>query len=241
MHYYLIIALKVFCLYHIYKNHKPYYWFFVIFLIPIAGALFYIITQVLTSRDVDSIQKEITSIVNPTKKIKDLEKRIEFTDTYANRMDLADAYFEIKAYQNAIVNYKKTLEDKVQNATYTHQQLILCYFELNDFEKVIFHTEEIKNTSEFKGSVSQFYYGLALRELGETEKAEQQLKEIDRPYSNYKERLELAKFYLENDREEEGKSLLEEISNESQYMTKPNRRLFRQTINEVEQILKTFK
>ena len=156
-------------------------------------------------------------------------------------MDLADAYFEIKAYQNAILNYKKTLEDKVQNATYTHQQLILCYFELNDFEKVIFHTEEIKSTSEVKGSVFQFYYGLALRELGETEKAEQQLKEIDRPYSNYKERLELAKFYLENDRSEAGKEILTDISSEAQHMTKQNRRLFRQTINEVEQILKTFK
>lgn len=241
MHYYLFIALQAYCLYHIYKNQKPYYWFFVIFFIPVAGAIVYLITQVFTNGDVDSIQKEITSIVNPTKKIKDFEKKIEFTDTYANRIDLADAYFEIGAYKNAISNYEKTLEDEVQNSDYAHQQLILCYFQLKDFNKVIYFVEKIKGKSDFKGSKQQFCYGLALREKGELEEAEKQLKEIDRPYSNYTERLELAKFYLENDREEEGKSLLEEISNESQYMTKPNRRLFRQTISEVEQILKTFK
>ncbi|WP_299113073.1 hypothetical protein [uncultured Winogradskyella sp.] len=210
-----------------------------IFLIPVAGALFYIITQVLTTRDVNTFQNEITSIVNPTKKIKDLEKKIEFTDTYANRMDLADSYFEIKAYQNAISNYEITLKDKSQNALYAHQQLVLCYFQMNDFDKVISHVKQIKDKPEFKGSKHQFCYGLALREKGDLEAAERELKAIDRPYSNYSERLELAKFYIENNRKEEGKSLLEDISNEAQHMTKPNRRLFRQTINEVEQILKT--
>ncbi|RNC85036.1 MAG: hypothetical protein ED556_10730 [Winogradskyella sp.] len=201
--------------------------------------MFYIITQVLTSRDVDTIQKEITSIVNPTKKIKDLEKKIEFADTYANRLDLADAYFEIQAYQNAIFNYEKTLEDEVQNATYANQKLVQSNFEIEDFEKVIFYAEKIKALPEFKASKEQFCYGLALQSIGEIEKAETELKSIDRPYSNYSERLELAKFYLSHDKTEDGQALLEEISNEAKYMTKQNRRLFRKTITEVEQILKT--
>ncbi|MFD1063295.1 hypothetical protein ACFQ1Q_08545 [Winogradskyella litorisediminis] len=239
LQYYLVIAVKVFCFYHIYKNHKPYYWFFVVLFIPIFGAIFYIITQVLTSRDVNTIKKEITSVVNPTKKIKDLEKKIEFVDTYANRMDLADAYFEIKAYQNAILNYEITLKDKSQNGLYAHQQLVLCYFQINDFEKVISHVNEIKNKPEFKGSKQQFCYGLALREQDDLDAAETQLKAIDRPYSNYSERLELAKFYLDNDSRNKGKEILEDISAEAQHMTKPNRKLFRQTIVEVEQLLKT--
>ena len=98
---------------------------------------------------------------------------------------------------------------------------------------------KIKDKPEFKGSKQQFCYGLALRESGDLEAAEQELKAIDRPYSNYNERLELAKFYLQNDRREAGQEILEDISNEAQHMTKPNRKLFRQTITEVEQLLKT--
>lgn len=239
MHYYLIITLKVFCLYHIYKNHKPYYWFFVVIFIPIAGGVFYIITQVLSGGDVDKIQNELTTIINPTKKVKDLERKIQFADTYQNRIDLADAYFEIKAYKNAIVNYEKTLEDTVQNPEHSIKHLIQCYFEIEDYDKVISYADTIRSLPEFKGSSSQFCYGLALQATGEIEKAEAELRQIDRPYSNYNERLQLAKFYLSHNKTEEGKALLEEIYNESEYMTKTNRRLYRATINEVIQLLKT--
>ncbi|MBT8244306.1 MAG: hypothetical protein HKP48_12135 [Winogradskyella sp.] len=195
MHYYLFIALQAFCIYHIYKNQKSYYWFFIIFFIPLVGAIIYLITHVFTSGDVNKIQNELTSIVNPTKKIKDFEKKIQFSDTYASRVDLADAYFEIGAYQNAISNYEKTLEDEVQNSVYSYQQLILSYFQLKDFDNVLRYVEKIKGKPEFKGSKQQFCYGLALREKGELDLAEIQLKAIDRPYSNYSERLQLAKFY----------------------------------------------
>ncbi|WP_299111992.1 hypothetical protein [uncultured Winogradskyella sp.] len=239
MHYYLIIALQAYCIYHAYKNHKPYYWFFLIFFIPVLGSLIYIITQVYNKSDADKIQSELTSIINPTKKIKDLEKKLEFSDTYSNRIELADAYLSNGDFPNAILNYKETLKDTAQNNLYAHQQLILCYFQLKDFVGVLDSSELIKTKSEFKGSKQQFCYGLALKELGELEKAESELKQIDRPYSNYTERLELAKFYIENNRTTEGKELLSEISTESQHMTKPNRRIYRTTIAEVERLLKT--
>jgi len=239
MHYYLVIALQVFCLYHIYKNRKPYYWYFLIFFIPVIGPLIYFIINIYNRRDAEKIQHEITSIINPTKKIKDLEKKLQFSDTYTNRIELADAYVDNKDIPNAITNYKKTLEDIDQNDLYARQQLILCYFQLEDYIGVVEHAEKIKDKSDFKGSKQQFCYGLALKTLGKLEKAEEQLKEIDRPYSNYEERLELAKFYLENGRNSEGVELLEEISSESQHMTKPNRRIYRSTIVEVERLLKS--
>jgi len=239
MQYYLIVALQAFCIYHAYKNHKPYYWYFLIFFIPVIGSLIYIITQVYNRSDADKIQNEITSIINPTKKITDLEKKIEFSDTYTNRIELADAYVHNNDIPNAIVNYKKTLDDIDQNDLYARQQLVLCYFQLKDYFGVLEHAEAIKGKSEFKGSKQQFCYGLALKELGKAEQAEVQLKQIDRPYCNYGERLELAKFYLENNRSEEAKDLLNEIYAESQYMTKPNRKIYSTTIIEVEKLLKS--
>ena len=239
MHYYLIVALQAFCIYHVYKNQKPYYWYFLILFVPVLGSLIYIITQVYNKNDAEKIQSELTSIINPTKKIKDLEKKIEFSDTYSNRIELADAYVQNNDMSNAIVNYKKTLKDIDQNNLYAHQRLVLCYFQLKDYIGVVEHAELIKDKSEFKASKQQFCYGLALKELGKLEEAETQLKQIDRPYSNYDERLQLAKFYIENGKAIEGKELLEEISSESQHMTKPNRRTYNATIVEVERLLKT--
>ena len=238
MYFYLIVALQSYCIYHAYKNRKPYYWYFLVFFIPVFGSLIYIITQVYNRNDTEKIQGEITSIINPTGKIKDLEKRLEFSDTYTNRIELADAYVQNMDMPNAILNYKKTLEDTVQDAMYSQQQLVLCYFQLKDYLGVIEHAEVIKDKSEFKGSKQQFCYGLALKELDKLEEAEVQLKQIDRPYSNYAERLELAKLYLETDRRTEGEDLLNEIYSESQNFTKTNKSLYRATIAEVEKLLK---
>ncbi|WP_299129903.1 hypothetical protein [uncultured Winogradskyella sp.] len=237
--YYLIIAVQGYCLYHIYKNNKPYYWYFIVFVIPVIGPIIYFITNIYSKRDADKIQNEITSIINPTKKIRDLEKTLEFSDSYTNRIALADAYVENGDMPNAIVNYKYTLKDSDQNDLYTRQQLILCYFQLKDYKGVIEHAETISYRSEFLGSKQQFCYGLALKELGKLDQAEIQLKQIDRPYSNYNERLELAKFYLENQRQSEGIELLKEILSESQHMTKHNRRVYRDTIKEVERLIKS--
>jgi hypothetical protein len=210
-----------------------------VFFIPIIGPIIYFITNIYNRRDAEKIQSEITSIINPTKKIRDLEKKIEFSDSYANRIQLADAYVENGDMPNAMVNYKHTLKDLDHNDLYARPRLTLCYFQLEDYVGVEEHAEKIKDKLEFKGSKQQFCYGLALKELGKVEEAEIQLKQIDRPYSNYAERLELAKFYLENNRTSDGAELLQEISNESQHMTKPNRRLYRSTINDVERLLKT--
>ncbi|WP_179343962.1 hypothetical protein [Winogradskyella ursingii] len=192
---------------------------------------------VFNKQDKDKVQDSITNAVNPTKKTRDLEKQLEFSDTYANRIALADSYYQNKNFVSAISNYKKSLEDTVQDDFYAQQQLVLSYYQLHNYEKTIEHAEKIQQKPEFKGSKQQFCYGMALKEVGETEKAEFQLKQIDRPYSNYSERLELAKLYLETDRINVGKTLLDEISAESKNMTEPNRRIYRNTILEVERLL----
>ena len=238
MYFYFIVALQAYCIYHAYKNRKPYYWYFLVFFLPVLGSLIYIITQVYNQKDAEKIQSELTSIINPTGKLKDLEGKLEFSDTYSNRIELADAYTQHMDMPNAILNFKKTLEDTVQDDLYARQQLVLCYFQLKAYSEVIEQAEIIKDKLEFIGSKQQFCYGLALKEQNRLEEAEIQLKQIDRPYSNYAERLELAKLYLETDRQTEGEDLLNEIYSESQNMTKTNKSLYRATIAEVEKLLK---
>ncbi len=204
---------------------------------PLIGCVIYLITQVYNKRDAEKITNEITHIINPTKKIKDLEKQLEFSESYQNRVNLADAYLENKDYKNAIPYYLDSIEGNKQNDFYVIKQLIECYFNLEDCEKVISYTEKIKDHPEFKKSRSQFLYGLALEKVGKIEEAETNLKEIDIRYSFYEERLILAKFLLSRSKKEEAKDILEEIKTESQYMTKPNKRIYRLTIQEVEKLL----
>lgn len=239
MYYYFIIALQAYCIYHLFKNRNPYYWVFVILFLPLIGCAIYLITQVYNKRDAEKIQDNLVSIIHPTKKIKDLESKLKFSETYQNRVNLADAFLENKEYLKAIPHYLDALEDNLQNGSYVIKQLIECYFNVGDFDKVILYAERIKHSSEFLKVRSQFLYGLALEKMGKIEEAEINLKEIDVRYSFYEERFVLAKFLLSRNKTEEAKAILDEIYLESQNMTKQNQRIYRHTISEVEKLKNT--
>jgi len=239
MLYYLTIALQVFCVYHMYKHKNSYYWIFLIIFLPVVGCLVYLITQVYSKRDVDRFQEDFTTIINPTKKVKDLERTLEFSETFQNRVNLADAYLEIKDYNNAITQYKNAIVKDFNNNKYVIFQLIQCYYRVEDYDKVVFYAEKVKHLTEFKGSKAQFFFGMSLAELGQIDLAEIQLKAINQRYSNYDERLALAQFLVDKNKTTEAKELLEEIYNESLHMTSSNKRKYRSTIKQVEHLLKT--
>lgn len=239
MHYYLIIALQAYCIYHWYTNKNDYYWVFLIIFLPVIGCIIYLITQVYNKRDVNKIQEELTTIINPTKKVRDLERTLEFSETFQNKVNLADAYYEIKDFNNAIKHYENAIADDFHNDKHVIFQLIKSYYFIDDHHKVILYAEKVKTLSEFKGSRPQFFYGLSLNNLGQSKLAEAQLRHIDQRYSNYEERLQLAKFFMDKNKADEAKELLNEIYSESQYMTSVNKRKYRTTIREVEQLLKT--
>lgn len=232
------MALQVYCIYHLIKNRNPYYWIFLILFVPLIGSVIYIFTQVFNKNDVDKLQDELMTIVNPTKKIKDLEAQLQFSETFQNRVNLADAHFEVNDFKNAAAHYKASLKDNFENDFYVIKQLIAAYFELNDYENVLSYSERIKNNPEFKNSVTQFVYGLALDKVGREEEAEVELRKIDKRYSNYNERLILAEFLLQKGMKEDAQEILQEISTESKNMNKDNRRIYRTTINQVEKLLK---
>lgn len=235
--YYLIIALQAYCIYHLIKNRNEYYWIFLIIFLPLVGCLIYLITQVYNKRDAEKVTNEIVTLINPTKKVKDLEKKLEFSETFQNKINLADAYLENKDYQNAIKYYELALDSDYENDFYVIKNLITAYHKDNNYHKVVSYSEKIIEHPEFKKSKAQFYYGLALEKLDRVEEAEIQLRAIDSRYSNYNERLILAKFLIAKNKIEDGKAVLNEISIESQHMTKTNKKLYRNAISEVEKLL----
>ena len=237
MWYYLIIALQGFCIYHAIKNRSPYYWIFIIFFLSFIGCIIYIITQVYNKNDAEKITSEITHIINPTKKIRDLEKQLEFSDSYQNRVNLADAFLENKDYQNAIKHYQEALDGNFQNDFYVIKNMIEAFYHLEDYKNVIKYAAQIKSHQEFTKSRTQFLYGLALEEEGFTGEAEDNLKTIDIRFSFYEERLVYAKFLMKHGRKERAKDILETLVSEGEHMTKPNKKIYNAVITEAQKLL----
>lgn len=236
MYFYFIIAFQAFCIYHLFKNRKSFYWILAIVFLPLVGCLAYLVTQVSTKNNPEKIQDNIKKKINPSHKLKALEQKLDFAETYLNRVNLADAYLEANEYLKAIEHYNIALQDTTQNDFFVNEHLIKAYYNIKDFDQVIFHSEGLKDHKEFEKSEVPFLYGMALAEKGKTEAAETLLKLIDRPYSNYNERVAFAKLLLRNNKIGDAKAILEELHVEMQNMTKMNQRIYKATILEVEKL-----
>lgn len=235
-YYYFVLAIQVFCIYHAYKNRKETFWYFVIFFIPLIGSIFYIFTQVINSGDVEKVSEELNKVINPTKKVKDLEKQLKFANTFQNRVNLADAYMEIGDYENANIHYEAALQGNFKNDYYVIKQMIGAMSRSKQYSEVILLAEKIKDKTEFKNSKTQFIYGLALDKLGRIQEAEENMKTIDQRYSNYEERYILAEFYMTNNKKDKAREVLQEMITESEHMSKDNKRKYRSVMQMTRQL-----
>lgn len=224
MYFYLIVGLQGYCLYHCFTNKNQYFWFFVILFLPAIGSLAYLVVNVFQQRDIEKVQEGITHVINPNKVIEDLEKGLKFSETFENRVALADAYLDAEIFDKAEEHYNASLVGTFKNDFYVNNQLIKALYFSSQFEKVLENSVRIKDSSKFKKSKASFLYALTLEKTGNIEEAERYLSIFDSPYSKYQERLELAKFYIRNGFSTKARILLEEIEKESEGMSKTSLR-----------------
>lgn len=236
MLYYIIIGFQAFCLFHVYKSRNETYWYFVIFLVPVIGSLVYLFMHILSSDNLKGIANSVDSILNPTKKIEELEKKLAFSETYQNLIDLADEHTINKNFDKAIPYYEKALNGNYQNNSHTINKAIKCYFELKKYNLVIENAKKINLDSSFKSSI--YIYAISLEKCNYLEEAENQFKKIDVRYSNYPERLELSKFYIRRNKKVDAKNVLEEILTEINNMIETNQRKYKYIYQESRKLLK---
>ena len=226
-----LIALQVYCVYHAYKNGKEPFWYFLILFLPAIGCLVYIVTQVFKKRTIEKAQDTVTGILNPTKKITDLKKALAFAKTHENQVALADAYLEINDYDNAIPLYNDALHGLFKEDTYVLKQLLIAHYKNKNYPEAVAIGKRIETQTDFIKSNGFIYYAMALAKNNNKAAAKTIFEMIDKPFSNYKERLVYAKYLIEIEEKKHAKTLLEELCNESIHASKPVKKEFRSTFN----------
>ena len=197
------------------------------------------LTQMVKKDEVSKIQEDLTTIINPSKKIDELKAELEFADTYQNKVNLADAYLENRQYQEATDLYRDALEGNFSNDVYVKIQLIQCHEALGNNDWIIQEAEPVKDHSEFLKSPVALYYALALDAAGKSQEAQPYFDRVDQRYSNYPQRVRLASHYIGKDKTDKAREILEEINTEAGTMGKESQRMHRVAIAEAQKLLQT--
>ena len=221
MLYYILIAFQAFCIFHAYRSRNDYYWYFVIFFVPVIGGLVYFFSQIITRTNIKKGIKSIQIIINPRKNIEDLEKKLSQSNTIQNQIYLADAYFENKEYGKAIKYYEKALTGNFYKKSHTLNKAAKCYFQIKRYDKVVEYVSQLDLENAFRNTI--FIYAVSLEKCENFEEAEIQFKKANKKYSNYGERLELSKFLIRRSKGAEAKIILKELCLEIDNMNDINK------------------
>jgi len=157
-------------------------------------------------------------VLNPGAQIKKLEDDLQFTDTFANKIKLADAYLAAGQTERAINLYKDSLSGAFTENEYVLAQLMTAYYEQGQYAEVITIGKKLYKLPQFARSKAHLSYALSLENTGETELAENEFKAMKGRYSYFEQRYQYGLFLTRQDRDDEASNIFSEMLNEQPHL-----------------------
>ena len=231
-YYYIIIGLQIFCGIHSYRRGTLNRWIFLIAFLPVIGSIIYLYSEVLTNRSSfrSTIKPTINvgAVLNPGGNIKKLEEELRFTDTFANKVKLADAYLAARYTDKAIDLYKASLTGAFAENEHVMMQLIVAYFEQGQYEEVTPLAKKLYKLPQFARSKAQMLYAQSLENIGEMEKSEHEFKAMKGRYSYFEPRYQYGLFLMRAERYEDAWQIFTDMLNEEQHLGNMEKKINRQ-------------
>lgn len=227
-YFYITIGLQAICAIHCMRKGNQNKWIWIIVFLPLVGCIAYIFTEMFSNKDIQQVQSGMSSIFNPTGSIKKLEENLRFSDTFNNRVTLADAYLQIGQTQKAIELYESSLTGNFTENEQVLKQLIVAYYKEKRFEDIVTAAEKIYSLPQFARSSSHICYAIALEHTSNYSKAEKEFLLMKARFSNYEARYQYGLFLLRSNREADAETIFSEMIQEAGHLSSLERRSNRQ-------------
>ena len=238
-YFYLItIGLQVICVLHSVRRGTQQKWIWIIIFLPVIGSLVYIFTEMFSGRDLQQVQSGVGAVFNPGGRVRKLEENLRFSDTFNNRIQLADAYLEAGQFQAAIDLYERSMAGNFAENEYLLSQLIIAYHRTGRHADIPPLAKKISKTPQFPRSKAHICYILALEKTGHPDEAEAEFKTLKARYSNFEARYEYALFLKRTNRASESNQLLSELLGEAPHLSGPEKRMNREWFSKAKDALR---
>ena len=223
-YYYIILGLQALCVFHCVRKGRQNNWIWVIVFLPLVGCLVYIFTEIFSRRDIQKVHSGMSSVLNPGGSVRRLENNLRFSDTFANRIALADAYIETGSTDRAIELYELSLTGNFAENEYVLGQLIIAYYQKKRYDDIIPIAKKICNLPQFARSRQHILYAAALGYSGNIEQSEKEFRTMNGRFANYEARYYYASLLAGTDRVTEARTIFSDMLNESSHLSPQERR-----------------
>lgn len=230
--------MQAFCVFHCIKKGNNSVWIWIIIFLPVIGCIVYLFSEVFSGNEIKQAGNSVGCIFVPAAKISKLEKELMFSDTFNNRVTLADAYLAGGNIDKAIDLYENSLTGAFVENEHVLTQLILAYYAKQRYADILPLAKKICKLPQFPRSKAHLCYALALEQTGNMEQAEKELKSMKGKFSNFEPRHNYGLFLLRAKRIAEAKQVFEDIINEAPYLGPREKRMSKEWINKAKDELK---
>jgi hypothetical protein len=222
--YFMEVALQAFCVFHCLRKHNENRWIWIIVFLPLVGCLMYLFTEVFSGHPVRSITSEVAPLINPGGSVRKLEQQLQFSDTFQNRMALADAYLYKGLTEKAIELYEDSLKGLFAENEYGLMQLITAYGKVGRYEDIIPLAAKVYRSPQFHPSKAHILYAEALEQTGHIELAEKEYRAMCSRFSAFEARCRHGQFLRRAGRNGEARQLFSELVQESRQLNAREKR-----------------
>ncbi|HTR29988.1 MAG TPA: tetratricopeptide repeat protein [Puia sp.] len=212
------------CVLHCIRNNNQQRWIYLIIFLPLVGCIAYFFTEIVNKRDFGSIQSGLGTMLNPTGRVKRLENNLRFSDTFNNRVMLADAYLQLGRVDEAIELYTSSLTGAFKENDYVFRRLISAYFIKQRYEDLIPLARKLYQHPEFQRSGAHIQYACALAYSGDAHGAELEFKKLKMRFSAFEARYQYGLFLKKMGRAEEARQIFKDMTEEAPYLSARERR-----------------
>jgi hypothetical protein len=236
--YVITIILQGICVYHCIRKGNQQNWIWLIVFLPLIGCVIYFFSEILNRGQIQSVSSGVSEIIRPSGSVRKLEENLRFSDTFNNRIALADAYLANGQQRPAIELYESSLTGAFAENEHGIAQLALAWYREKNYEEVLKLVKKIRHLPQFQGSKTHILYAMSLGYAGHTSQAEEEFLKQKGRFSNFEARYYYSLFLQQNNRTREARQLLSDMITEVPQLSSVERRHHREWIGLAKEALK---
>jgi hypothetical protein len=236
--YIITIVLQAICVIHCVRKGNQNNWIWLIVFLPFIGCLIYFFSEIITNREIRNVRSGVGEILQPSGSIRKLEENLRFSDSFNNRLALANAYLASGQSGKAITLYENSLTGAFAENEEVISHLISAYYLEKRYQDVVKIAGKICNRPQFPRSKAHILFAMSLAYSGNNEMAEKEFLGMKSRFSNFEARYYYALFLQKNNRNAEAGQVLSEIVEEIPQLGKVEKRYNHEWISLSKDMLK---
>jgi hypothetical protein len=179
----ILLLLDISLVYHAARTGRLQPWAFIILMIPVVGALAYVVVELvpewLGGASAQQARRRVANKLNPEKLYRELSDQLAATDTIANRAALAAECLELGRFEEAEHHYDHVLQLPMGHDPVYALGKAKAEFGCNRPAEAVATLDDLqKHWPDFHSPEGHLLYARALAEIGRIDEALEEFKAV---------------------------------------------------------------